>query len=313
MSEKERILLVENDPKIWDQVANKSLIPLGYQVKVVHDVNIAINEIRDFTPDVVLVNINMPGLSGKDLLVAITSQGIQVNFVVIARKGQENDILQAFRMGADDYIIWPARETEVVTVIERCLQQSRDDLESYEQNINLQETNREAEQNLQDFSILLTISKVMISINDQTELMSKVLQGVAHMSGADMGWIYTYDRVDGSYELAAVLNLPELWEKKLGITMDDGISTLVAMSGERMALNGVSLKRFKVANLGQSAAVIPIMIKNKVIGLFVLVRIENVPFEKKKLDLVGSAAEMISLWLTNKKSSPIHHNDVDHY
>ena len=311
MSEKERILLVENDPEIQDQIANRSLIPLGYQVRVVHDVNIAINEIRDFTPDVVLVNINMPGLSGKDLLIAITSQGIKVNFIVIARKGQENDILQAFRMGADDYLIWPARETEVVAVIERCLQQTRDDRDMSDQNLSLQVLNREAEQKLQEISILLAISKVMISINDQTELMNKVLQGVAHMSGADMGWIYTYDPDGVSYKLASVLNLPELWVKKLGTTMDDGISTLVAMSGESMALHGVSLKRFKVANLGQSAAVIPMKNKNKVMGLFVLVRNENVPFEKRKLDLVGSVAEMTSHWLINKKSSPNQSNEVN--
>ena len=310
MTDKERILLVENDPEICDQIAKKSLIPLGYQLKVVQDVNIAINAIRDFTPDVILVNINLPGLSGKDMLIAITSQGIQVNVIVIARKGQENDILQAFRMGADDFIIWPARETEVVTVIERCLQKSRDVRDSNGQNITLRESINEAEKSLQDITSLLTISKELISTRDQTELLDKVLKGVAHLSCADMGWIYTYDRDGGSYKLAAVLNLPELWVKKLGTTMDDGISTMAFMSGERLALNGVSLKRFKVANLGQSAAVIPIKTQDKVLGLFVLVRNENAPFEKRKLDLLGTAAEMTSLWLEKMNAIPVHRHDV---
>ncbi|MFC2064403.1 response regulator [Chloroflexota bacterium] len=310
MTDKERILLVENDPEICDQIAKKSLIPLGYQIKVVQDVNIAITAIRDFTPDVILVDINLPGLSGKDMLIAITSQGVQVHVIMIARKGQENDILQAFRMGADDFITWPARETEVVAVIEGCLQKSRDVRDSKGQNFSLRESINEAEEKLQDITSLLTISKELISTRDQSELLDKVLQGVARLSCADMGWIYTYDRDGGSYKLAAVLNLPELWVKKLGTTMDDGISTMAFMSGERLALNGVSLKRFKVANLGQSAAVIPIKNQDKVVGLFVLVRNENTPFEKRKLDMLGTAAEMTSLWLEKMNAIPIHRGDV---
>ncbi|HKZ43736.1 MAG TPA: response regulator [Anaerolineales bacterium] len=303
-SEKERILVVENDPEIRVQIAYKSLIPLGYKVSVVHDVNDAINDLKVFSPDVILVNINMPGLSAKDLLVAASSQGIQASCIVVAREGQEKDILQAIRVGAEDYIIWPARDTEIVAVVERCLLKSRSIRDSNGLNMELKETIQNSKKNIQELKILLAFCKSMLSIRDQKELMARVLEGASHLCASDLGWIYAYDFEYGTYRLAAEWHLPELWIKKLGTTMDDGISTLVAMSGESLALNGVSLKRFKIANLGQAAAVIPIKAMNKVNGLIVLVRNGNVPFEKNKMKMGEFIAEMTALVLTRLQDSP---------
>lgn len=297
MNDKERILLVESDPQICEQIADNTLIPLGYQVRVIHEPNIAISEIRDFTPDVVLVNINLPGLSGKDLMVAITSQGIDTNFIVIAQKGQESEILHAVRMGAEDYLFWPAGDAEVVSVIENSLQRSRQVRESNQLNSKLQETRRIDQKRIQQLKMLLAISKEFISIRSQHELMNRLVEGVVHLSGADMGWIYLLNEISGNYRLAASCNLPELWVNRLGTTMEDGISSMVAMSGESLVLHGVSLKRFKVANLGQTAAAFPIKKNKKVVGLFVIVREKNLPFKQSEMAMMESVAELASLTL----------------
>ena len=301
MNDKERLLLVESDLQICDQIADNTFIPLGYNVKVIHEANSAISVIRDFTPDVVIVNINLPGLSGKDLMVAIGSQGIDTNFIVIAKKGQESEILQAVRLGAKDYLLWPARDAEVVSVVENCLQRSRELSESHRINKKLQEDRHNVQKNIQQMKILLAVSKELIAIRDQHELINRVVEGVVYLGGADMGWLYLLDEKGGNYQLAASSNLPELWVNKLGTTMEDGISTMVAMSGEIIIMHGVPLKRFKVANLGQSAAAIPIKIKKKVIGMFILVREKNVPFSREEMSMVETTAEMTSLALGSIK------------
>jgi DNA-binding response OmpR family regulator len=71
----ERILLVENDPDISDLIARQVLQPLGYQVDIVTDAGAALKKAFQTPPDLVIANLNLPGLSGKDLLVALTSQG----------------------------------------------------------------------------------------------------------------------------------------------------------------------------------------------------------------------------------------------
>ena len=117
----DRILLVENDPEISDLIARQTLRSVGYQVDVFTDASSAIKSALQTPPDLIIADLNIPGLSAKDLLYALTSQGINTPVLVIANKGQEHDIIQAFRLGAADYILWPARDAEVLSAVEHVL------------------------------------------------------------------------------------------------------------------------------------------------------------------------------------------------
>src|SRR5512134_2599975 len=93
----ERILVVEHDPDISDLIVRQALRPLGYDVTSVEDVPTAMKYAVQTPPDLILANMNLPGLSGKDMLVALNAQGIQPPLIVITEKGQETDAIQAFR------------------------------------------------------------------------------------------------------------------------------------------------------------------------------------------------------------------------
>jgi len=122
----EQVLIVESDPDISDLIGRQALQPLGYKVTVTGGAGAAIKLAIENHPDLILANLNLPGLSGKDLIAALTSQGITAPLVVIAEKGQEQSVIQSFRLGAVDAILWPARDAEVVRVVERALQQTRE-------------------------------------------------------------------------------------------------------------------------------------------------------------------------------------------
>src|SRR5512143_1689248 len=98
----DRILLVEQDPQISDLIARQALRSVGYQVDIVPDVSNAIKYSIQTPPDLIIANLNLPGLSAKDLILALSSQGSPPPVLVVADKGQEHDIIQAFRLGASD-------------------------------------------------------------------------------------------------------------------------------------------------------------------------------------------------------------------
>src|SRR5215218_8262942 len=108
----DRILLIEDDPRISDLIARQTLIPVGYYVEEVSDSSAAIKQALLTPPDLIIADLNLPGLSAKDMLVAFAAQGVNTPLLVIANKGQEQDIIQAFRLGAADYLMWPARDAE---------------------------------------------------------------------------------------------------------------------------------------------------------------------------------------------------------
>jgi DNA-binding response OmpR family regulator len=297
----ERILLVESDPAIIELIAHQALQPLGYQVQIVGDVNAAITHAAQSVPDLVIADLNLPGLSGKDLLVALNSQGLQVPVIVIAGKGQENNVIQAFRLGGTDYLLWPARETEVVAAVERVLKQIHESRARQRLDVQLKDTNEELQRRLRELTTIFAVGKAVISITDQKVLFDKIVEGAVYVAEADYGWLQIRDDHLRTFVLAAQHNLPEVWARKIGQPLDDGISSLVALSGETLAINGDPLKRFRVSMLGLSALVTPIKIQHEVIGLLVVVRKINQPFDGTTQSLLGAVADYASISLVNAR------------
>jgi DNA-binding response OmpR family regulator len=295
----ERILVVESDMGISSQIAHQILEPLGYQVRTAADAGSAIQQVAQFAPDLVITNLELPGLSGKDLLVALHSQGNAIPLIVIAEKGQESNVIQAFRLGASDYLLWPAREAEVVSAVERVTRQVHDRRASQKLGDQLQATNQELQQRLRELTTIFAVGKAVISITDQRILFEKIVEGVVYVAEADYGWLLLKDERTGVFNLTSQRGLPASWAKKMGSPLDDGISSLVALSGEMLAIHGASLERFKVVELGRSAVVAPLKIQQDVIGLVVVVRKADVPFSRNTQTLLEAICDYASISLVN--------------
>ncbi|RPI33198.1 MAG: response regulator [Chloroflexota bacterium] len=296
---RERILLVENDPEVSDLIARQTLQPLGYQVQVVGAAGPAIQEAVQFSPDVILANLKLPGLSGKDLLVALSSQGLEVPIIVIAEKGFEGDVIQAFRLGAADYLSWPVREAEVVSAVERVLKQVRSRREREMLARQLKQTNQELQRRVRELTTLLAIGKAVTSITSQRTLLDKILEGAVYVTEADTGWILLREEKSKTFILSACHNLPKTIADKVNQPWEDGISSLVALSGESLSISGEPLKRFKVARLGESALVVPVKVKKEVVGLLVVVRKAATPFGASNQSLLEAVADYASISLVN--------------
>ena len=297
----ERILLVESDPDISDLIARQALKPLGYQVDIVTDAGSAIKKALQTPPDLVIANLNLPGLSGKDLLVALSSQGSTAPLIVIAGKGQEQDVIQAFRLGANDVLLWPAREAEVVSAVERVLTQVREMRARRRLDEQLKAANDELQRKVRELTFIVAVGKAVVSITDRRVLFERIVEGALQVAGADLGWLLLRDDRAKTFLLTAQRNLPEAWAKKMGQPLDDGISALVALSGESLLIHGDPLQKFKVAALGRSAAVTPIKVRNEVIGLMIVVRRAQKAFGETEQTLLEAVADYASISLVNER------------
>lgn len=297
----DRILLVEDDPKISDLIARQTLKSVGYQVDVVSDASSAIKKALTDQPDVIIANLNLPGLSTKDLIVALLSQGVDTPLLVIANKGQEHDIIQAFRLGAADYILWPAREPEVLSAVERVLARVRSSRENRRLDLQVSEMNEQLQRKVRELTAIINLGKAVISITDQKILFQKIVDGAAQVANTGIAWLLVRDQESRTFLLAAQRGLPNTWAGKMNMPLDDGVSALVALSGETLAMEGDPLLRFRVANLGKSVCVVPIKIHLEVIGMLVVVRKEAKTFTKTEQTLLEAVADYASISLVNAR------------
>jgi DNA-binding response OmpR family regulator/flagellar hook-basal body complex protein FliE len=297
----DRILLVENDPDISDLIARQTLYPVGYSVDVVVDAASAIKQALLTPPDLIIADLNLPGLSTKDLLVALASQGVNTPLMVIANKGQEQEIIQAFRLGAADYLLWPARDAEVLSVVERLLGHVHEAHDRQRLDLKLSEVNQELQRKVRELTAIINIGKAVVSIPDQRILFQKIVDGALQVSNANIVWLLIRDDASKQFLLMAQRGLPEVWAKRINMPMDDGISGLVALSGETLSISGEPLLKFRGANLGRSACAAPIKIQREVIGMLVVVRKDMRPFEKMEQTLLEAISDYASISLVNAR------------
>lgn len=296
---RDRILLVESDPEISDLIATQTLKAIGYQVLTVNSAAAALQEVTRYSPDVILTDLNLPGLSGKDLLVAFSSQNIEAPVIVVALKGMESEVIQAFRLGAADYLLWPMREAEVVSAVERALMQVRASRERETLARQLRQTNNELQQRVRELTTIFAIGKAVTSITDQRELFEKIVEGAIYVTEADCGWLLLREDHGRVFNLAAQRNLPKTVASRINQPWDDGISSLVALSGEPLSISGEPLARFKVSQFGQAALAVPVNLKKEVVGLLTVVRKVPNPFNSSNKTLLEAVADYASISLVN--------------
>jgi GAF domain-containing protein len=145
----------------------------------------------------------------------------------------------------------------------------------------------------------MSIAKAVVSITDQRILFDRILESALKVAEADICWLMLREDHSNAYLLRAQINLPDAWAKKMNQPVDDGISSLVALSGETLVMNGSPLQKLKVSSLGKSICVIPIKIQNEVIGLLIVARKLDREFSREAQALLEAMADYASISLVN--------------
>ncbi|BDE95365.1 response regulator transcription factor [Raoultibacter timonensis] len=115
-----RILVADDEPSVLKVVkyyAEKN----GYRVDTASDGESALRLFQDATPDLVVLDIMMPGLNGFEVCEAIREVDIRVPVIFLTAKGDLVDKGMGFKLGADDYVTKPFEPEELIMRIGTCL------------------------------------------------------------------------------------------------------------------------------------------------------------------------------------------------
>ena len=121
---KSRILVVEDEEAILLGLA-ENLIYAGYEVLKASEgksaVELAVNE----RPDLILLDIMLPGLTGFEVCRQLREKGMQMPVIMLTARGDEFDKLHGFEMGADDYVTKPFSVDELLARVKAILLRGR--------------------------------------------------------------------------------------------------------------------------------------------------------------------------------------------
>lgn len=119
-----RILIVEDDPGILLGLV-RNLEFEGHEVLSTKDGEEGLRLALDERPDLLLLDIMLPGLTGTEICRLVRKEGIETPILFLSARGEETDKVDGLRIGADDYMTKPVGVKELVARVDAALRRAR--------------------------------------------------------------------------------------------------------------------------------------------------------------------------------------------
>jgi DNA-binding response OmpR family regulator len=117
---KKRILIIEDDRHIAEGI-QLNLNLQGYEVVIVHDGVSGLNTWKEIRPDLVILDIMLPGIDGLSILQSIRLEDERLPILILSAKGDPDDRIKGLAFGVDDYLSKPFNLEELLLRVERLL------------------------------------------------------------------------------------------------------------------------------------------------------------------------------------------------
>ena len=114
------ILVVEDNPDLAFGLRNNLEIE-GYDVLLAEDGHTGLALAREKSPDVMILDLMLPGIDGYRVLRTLRDEGVQTPVLILTAKGEEADKVRGFRLGADDYVTKPFGVLELLARVQALL------------------------------------------------------------------------------------------------------------------------------------------------------------------------------------------------
>src|SRR5918999_6071968 len=119
------VLVVEDEPTIAD-VVSRYLARAGYATRAAGDGLEAVAAVAARRPDLIVLDIMLPGLDGLEVMRRVRSDGGRpVGVILLTAKGDEHDRIAGLRLGADDYVAKPFSPAELVARVDAVLRRTQ--------------------------------------------------------------------------------------------------------------------------------------------------------------------------------------------
>ncbi|HEU0013470.1 MAG TPA: response regulator transcription factor [Longimicrobium sp.] len=115
-----RIVLIEDNTELAAGI-RYNLELEGYDVRCAEDGRAGVQAVREFGPDLVVLDLMLPEMDGFQVLRTLREEGVQVPVLVLTARGEEADKVRAFRMDADQYVTKPFGLLELLERIKMLL------------------------------------------------------------------------------------------------------------------------------------------------------------------------------------------------
>jgi DNA-binding response OmpR family regulator len=305
MSEQpDTILIVDDDAETRTLLREQVFSSPGFQILEAHDGPEALQIIRQRSPDLIVLDLGLPGLSGRDMLVALRSLGYRGPLIVLAESHSQHAAVEVFRLGATDYLTKPIREAAVLAAVERGLGEVRLRRQRDSLVVQLQASNQQLERRVKELTTLHDIGQAVTALDNLDVLFRRVLESASALTGSDQAFLLLRDEKSGKLILRAGQNLPLTTLDRMGEAIQDSLAEMVLSSRETLLMGGDDLHRFASAKSLYAVIYVPLVVQKTVIGVLAVANHQTkTTFSVYQEHLLRALASYVSIAIISTRLS----------
>lgn len=306
----EEILIIDDSKQICAMLADYVLPELGYASAIANTGRQGLARLRQKLPDMILLDLQLPDISGLDLLRQIAQEGYDVPVILMTAHGSEAIAVEAFRLGARNYLIKPFSETEAQAVINQALRERRLAREK-------DQLTRHLRQRVQELTVLYSIGKSVSALLDHDELMVRIVEAGVYITHAEEGFLLLRDPDANELYLRAAKNLGEQRTKALRIPIDDSLAGQVIRTGKPIRLDKTTsggVLKVKTGFLVRAILQVPLIVGDNVIGVLAVDNQQSErTFSENDQYLLSALADYAAITIENARLYQQSRRNEDRY
>lgn len=257
----EKILVADDRRENLLFLANSVLRPEGYEVLTAVDGKQALDKALAEKPDLIITDLKMPRMSGLEMMSALRKAGADIPVILTTFYGSEQAAIQAFRLGARDYIIKPYEVKEMLESVARALMERRLRRETMDLAEGV-EVSRHLEERVRQLHSLCGIGQALYGLHEPEEVIRVSVEAAIYLLGADAGQIFLLNPDTKQLEVRAVRGPSDGRARGVRQAGADPIALQVAQTGRSLVGQRSGGGEENIARL-----VVPLRNNEKIIGV----------------------------------------------
>ena len=252
----ERILIADDEADVLDMCA-RALSLEGYRICSVQSGFDAIEKVREQPFDLLLTDIKMPGMSGLQAFRIIKQHAPDIVGVAITGYGAVETVIEALKLGMDDFLLKPFSLDELSGAVSKALQKKRLERENAR---------------LKALIPLLQLSQAFMTVTDLDALLQQVMQLAVHDTASDLGILMLKNEASQALDARAAVGSDGTEVPSGEYALSDSIVKRTVDSGRAVVWQAdADQGPFFAVEAGdalvQAAVALPLVVKGELIGI----------------------------------------------
>jgi two-component system NtrC family sensor kinase len=298
----ERILVIEDSFDTQQLLAELVLEPNGYRPLAAMDGAEGLRLALEEKPDLIVLDMQLPKMNGIEVMTALKERDVDIPIIFTTIRESVELVVQAFRLGARDYVIKPFGPFEMQEAIRRVLSSSTLREERDQLTQKLIEVNHQLQRQLQELNIIYTVGRSVTSLLDPNLVLNRIVEAAVYLAEAEEGLLLLMDEEESELYLRAAKGVDEKVARNLRVRVDDSVAGRVIQTGRPVFLTG-DRARISTDYLTKALLYLPLYVHDRgVIGVLGVVNREaEQSFSERDIFLLSGLADYAAIAVENAR------------